>query len=179
VSATDGLKLLLDKQEIKEIIYKYCRAIDRRDLDLLQSLFHADSTHDHGPYEGSSSGFCRFVMEAFKTIGETQHLVGNILIDLEGDTAFTETYWVAFHRIPEKQPEGAVLFRSHGRDEDLFIGGRYIDRFECRDGVWKIAHRFGVHDWQRWEPTSQEGFLELPEMKRGRRDKRDRAYWRG
>lgn len=177
--AEDKLKLLLDKQEIIEIIYTYCRAIDRRDPELLQSVFHSDSTHDHGPYEGSSSGFCKFVLDAFRTIGATQHLVGNILIDLKGNTAFAETYWVAFHRIPEKQSGPDVLFKSHGGDEDLFIGGRYIDRFDRRNGVWRIAHRFGVHDWQRWEPTLQDGFLDLPEIKRGRRDKTDWAYWRG
>lgn len=33
--------------------------------------------------------------------------------------------------------------------EDRFIKGRYLDRFEKRDGVWKIAHRRGLHDFER------------------------------
>ena len=175
----DRLQLLLDKQEITEVIHLYCRALDRRDEELLRTVFHPNSTHDHGPYEGPSSDFCKFVMKGFSTIGATQHQVGSILIDLQGDIAYAETYWVAFHRIPENQSEGDVLFKSHGKDEDLFIGGRYVDRFERRNGVWKIAHRFGVHDWQRWETASERDFLDLPEIKRGRQDKQDRAYWRG
>ena len=31
------------------------------------------------------------------------------------------------------------------------FGGRYIDRFERRDGEWKIADRVVVHEWDQVE----------------------------
>lgn len=32
-------------------------------------------------------------------------------------------------------------------------GGRYLDRFECIDGVWAIRHRQSVVDWNRVDPV--------------------------
>ena len=31
------------------------------------------------------------------------------------------------------------------------FGGRYVDRFERRDGEWRIAHRNLVHEWDKVE----------------------------
>ena len=41
----------------------------------------------------------------------------------------------------------------------MFISGRYIDKFEKRDGEWKIVKRQGVHDWVRFEQASDKGVL--------------------
>jgi hypothetical protein len=30
--------------------------------------------------------------------------------------------------------------------------GRYLDRYECREGRWAIVHRTCVHEWTRTEP---------------------------
>lgn len=171
---------LADKQAITEIIYRYCRAIDRCDGDLLRSCFHADSTHDHGPFEGPSADFCKFALQLLAQVGATQHLVGNVLIEVTGDTATSESYWTAYHRILADGPrENAGVLVSRGVDEDLFIGGRYIDRFERRQGEWRIAHRFGVHDWQRFEAADERDFASMPAAKRGMRGRTDRAYWKG
>lgn len=63
-------------------------------------------------------------------------------------------------------------------DEDVFVGGRYIDKFERRDGEWKIAKRQGVHDWFRFEPANEKGQLTAsgPTPSRSRQDP---AYQRG
>ena len=174
------VRSLADKQAITEVIHRYCRAIDRCDGDLLSNCFHADSTHDHGPYAGPSADFCKFALQLLAQVGTTQHQAGNILIDLRGDIAYAETYWVAYHRILADGPrEGAGVLVSRGMDEDLFIGGRYIDRFERRSGEWRIAHRFGIHDWQRFEAADERDFKAMPADKRGQRNRSDRAYWRG
>ncbi len=52
----------------------------------------------------------------------------------------SECYFLAHHRRTKKSAEG---------EEDWFLKGRYLDRFEKRDGVWKIAHRRGLHDFAR------------------------------
>lgn len=178
---TDALiRDLKDRQEITDQIHRYCRAIDRCDEALLRSVFHPDSTHDHGPYHGPSSDFCGFALDLLRLLTATQHHVGNILIDLQGDRAYSEAYWVAYHHVPPGVDlPGPMADHDRSHAEDLFIGGRYIDRFERRDGVWKIAHRFGIHDWQRWDRSDERGFRDLDPLKRGRRDHQDRAYWRG
>lgn len=156
----EQLRKLQDHEEIRQVIYQYCRALDRRDAELLAAVFHTDSSHEHAGYKGPSRDFCTFAIDFLHTIVATQHHAGNIIIELDGDVAFTETYWVAYHRIPASLTDGQGALVSHkpGVDEDLFIAGRYIDRFERRAGVWKIAHRTGVHDWQRWETADERKF---------------------
>ena len=58
------------------------------------------------------------------------------------------------------------------------MGGRYVDRFERRDGVWRIAYRQGVNEWMRYEAASDRGFFDRPASERGRRDRSDPVYRR-
>jgi hypothetical protein len=64
----------------------------------------------------------------------TQHIITNHVCDLDGDVAHTETYWM----FAAMNVDGAPLTLS---------GGRYIDRFERRDGRWAIALRKVTSDW--------------------------------
>jgi len=58
------------------------------------------------------------------------------------------------------------------------MGGRYVDRFERRDGVWKIAERQGVNEWLRYEAASDRGFWDGSADQRGCRDRSDPVYQR-
>jgi SnoaL-like domain len=172
----NALQMLVDRQAITEVLYKYARAIDRCDLELLKSCFHSDSTHDHGEFVGKSLEFCDWAIERVQRLTATQHHIGNILIDLDGDFARSETYWVAYHRIPPKPSDTDVSAGQSG-GTDLFIGGRYLDRMARRRGAWKITRRVGVHDWQRFEVPSDGGFFSSDPRKRGIRSRADLSYW--
>ncbi|MBN9570701.1 MAG: nuclear transport factor 2 family protein, partial [Alphaproteobacteria bacterium] len=87
-----------------------------------------------------------------------QHMIGQAKIDVEDDIAFGEVYFQAHHRIVEE-----------GEEQDLFVSGRYIDRYECRKGVWKIAHRSERIDWVRAEPRADEWLKNSPKMPWGAR----------
>lgn len=177
MSESAELRGLLDKQAIAEVIYRYARAIDRCDIELLRDCFHPDSTHDHGEFEGSSLAFCDWAMELLTHLTATQHHIGNILIELHGERAFSEAYWIAYHRIPA-QAAASGLVVSGGHETDLIIGGRYIDRFERRAGAWKIARRVGIHDFQRYQQANDGGFFDSDPRKRGMRSRADLAYLR-
>ena len=177
MSENPEIKILCDKQAITEVIYRYARALDRCDLELLRECFHADSTHDHGDFVGNSRDFCGWAIELLLRLTATQHHVGNILIDLDGDMAHSEAYWVAYHRIPALAG-GSGVVAGRGEKTDLFIGGRYIDRMERRNGTWKIARRVGIHDWQRFEAASDGGFFDSNPTKRGVRSRADLVYRR-
>jgi len=144
-----------DREAIREKIHLYCRALDRMDEPLLRSVFHPDSQHAHGPYRGPSSGFCAFAMDVLRSLTGTSHHLSNIVIDLSGRVAHTEAYFHAIHRLPVgKVLTGYWAPRNSPHEEIAEIGGRYIDRWEKRAGVWKIARRIGVHDWERWAPAN-------------------------
>ena len=89
------LQALLDKQEIEEVVLRYCRGIDRRDFDLVRSCYHSDAQDHHGSFDGTVDEFVTWVDGLTSRYRWTTHLVGNVLIDLADDgVAACETYGV-------------------------------------------------------------------------------------
>lgn len=170
--ADPRLDELKSRAEITEVVLRYVRALDRCDEEMLHSCFHPGSRHRHGKFEGSSADFCAFAITVCRAVVATHHQLGPVSIELHGDLAFTETYFTSHHRFGEVPPPGG---RPH---EDRFMGGRYVDRFERRDGVWKIAERRGINEWLRYEASSDRGFWAGPPEQRGRRDRSDPVYLR-
>ncbi len=165
----DRIERLESRAAIEEVVMRYCRAIDRRDEALLRSCFHPDATHVHGGFAGPSSEFCTRAMEITAVLVASHHQLGPISVRLEGETAWTEAYFTSLHRYGASPPAGGRPY------EDRFMGGRYIDRFERRDGVWRIAHRTGVNEWVRFEAAADGGFFARGENG-GARDPTDPVY---
>ncbi|MFC4296257.1 nuclear transport factor 2 family protein [Novosphingobium tardum] len=135
---------MLDKQDCIELVHKLARAIDRCDADLVRAVFHPDATDDHGGFKGTARDFIPWVMDVLAGMRRTQHVVGNILIELDGDVAHGESYFIAHHALPG----------AEGADTFMIAAGRYLDRFERRNGEWRIAHRGAVYDWSSAVPAT-------------------------
>lgn len=163
---------LRSRAEIAEVVMAYCRGFDRCDADLLLDCFHPGATHEHGAFRGLSADFCAYGLALVRGVVLTHHQLGQISIELDGERARVESYFTSYHRFGETPPPGG---QAH---EDRIMGGRYVDRFERRDGVWRIAHRQGVNEWVRHEPATDRGFFERPAAERGRRDREDPVYRR-
>lgn len=153
-----ALAELASKQEIAELSMRYMRGLDRLDAALIASVFHDDARVNYGFFQGSARDFVGFAQRALGGHLANHHLIGQVLIELDGDTATGEVYFQAFHRIVEDRAE-----------KDLFIAGRYVDRYERRDGAWKIAFRAEVNDWARTEPAADDFFRAMPNSLRGAR----------
>lgn len=190
VVADPQLQMLLDKQACAEVMMTYCRAIDHRDEELLRSVFHPGARHRHGfvgpssdPSRPSRPGepgdFVAFALGVLATHTRTHHQLGNIFIEVEpgASVAYTEAYFTAFHRL---RPKGDPLASpaAYDTEMDVWVGGRYMDRMEKRDNVWKITHRTGLTDWQRIEPPSSSGFNAVPPEIRMQQDRGDFLYHR-
>ena len=48
------LRELLDKQEIHEVLLRYCRGVDRCDRDMIAACYHPDAIDDHGDWVASA-----------------------------------------------------------------------------------------------------------------------------
>ena len=155
---------LLAKQSIYELACRYSRGLDRLDPDMLRSVFFEDAFCEYGFYNGPPAAFIEFAMQALAGHEANHHMVGNALIEVEGDEAFGEIYFQAYHKV-----------MGESGFEDLIIAGRYIDRYEQRDEVWKIAYRSERNDWSRTEPTNDVYFDVSPDGLRGSR--RDDAVY--
>ena len=132
---------LLAKQEIRDALMRYSRGIDLLDPDLVKSAYHPDAYDDHGTFKGNAHEFAEHVIVGLSRLECTEHFLGNSHIEVEGDRAYSETYHVAYHRIPADED---------GVAKDFTWGGRYVDVFERREGgPWLILHRTVVHSWSR------------------------------
>lgn len=157
------MQLLLDKQAITEVIYRYARSMDRLDRELGYSVFwpEAVADYDEQMYVGTGSGFVDMCMEAHLGFLSHSHQFSNILITVDGDTATSETY-------------GDVTLRRQGEDGrfiDIRNMGRYVDRWERRDGEWRIIDRKYLHDFDETNPSG--GDFKTT----GRRDRSDPSYF--
>jgi len=165
------LQAAIDKTEIAEILAKFARGLDRLDETILRSVLHHDATLDLGPgvFQGTSSDYVHWVLGVFQAVRSSHHMIGNVRVELEGDTAFVESYFQTHIRI--EKPIGR---------EDVFLGGRYLDRFERRPagtpGVWKIMHRKEVLDWARTEAASDIFYHQNPDALWCSRTKTDVSY---
>jgi len=130
-----GLQDLLHKGEIHDVLMRYCRGVDRGDQDLIVSSFHSDATIDAGKGKITPADIAR---TATSDDHIQTHLYGNCLIELVGDVAWSETYFLAFH-VDDRKGKRFMRTRS----------ARAIDQFERRSGVWKIAKRVVADDWSR------------------------------
>lgn len=162
------LRALLDKQAIHEVLLRYARAIDRRDPELLRSVFHPDAIDEHVGGRTSATEFCALALDLLDRMGAVAHYMGTPLVELRGDVALSECYAIAFHRL-----------ERDGVPFDDFIGARALDRFERRGGEWRIAHRRVVYDWNRDAPVAEtwgRGFFGDAVRAEGRKDRHDPLY---
>jgi hypothetical protein len=178
-----GLEALAARAEITDVIYRYCHAADRRQWWLMDTVFHEDATCQLSVIGGPWREFVKQGEALLSKIGVTHHQVGNILIALDGDVAHTETYLTAFHRVPADAPPGGP-FGGTGEAYDAVFGARYVDRFEKRAGVWRIARRQAAAEYRHYRPVAEGALSQTPENFRGQRGDDDvarplSAPWRG
>jgi hypothetical protein len=136
------VQALIDKQAIYKVIVRYCRGIDRLDMELVRSCYHPGAVDHHTGFEGERDGFVAWVESALRRLVGTMHLVGNHLVEIDGDVARSETYCTAFHLADPSDPAAG----------SITTGIRYVDRFERRAGDWRIAERVALREWLRLEP---------------------------
>jgi hypothetical protein len=138
---TARLEAMLDRSEILDCIHRYCRGMDRLDRDLARSAYHDDAIDDHVAYSGPVDGFLDWAFAYHDSQIRHQHYVTNHSVEVDGDLAHAETYY---------------LFVGTVRDDAAPLtvtGGRYIDRFERRDGRWAIAARTCLVEWMTEAPS--------------------------
>jgi hypothetical protein len=139
-----AMETLLAKQAITEVLYRYCRGLDRMDRALALSVWHEGSTLDYGPiFTGSGAEFVDWVWVAHEALAAHSHQITNILIDVNGECATSEAYVTVALRT---KPDGGSIM-------DIVDRGRYLDRWSRRQGVWAIDHRTFVEDFQAVYPV--------------------------
>lgn len=136
---------LWHRAQIHDVLLRYCRGVDRKDFALMRASYHDDAYDEHGPYKGDVPGLIEWVRERAERVEQSQHIIANCLIELNGDVAVVETYCVVHQRIAGEGTAGPA--------QSVFTV-RYADRFENRDGGWRIARRISIHETAQSLPVS-------------------------
>ena len=139
------LDQLLDRQEIHDVLIAYARGADRGDAELIAAAYHPDAIEDHGgTFLGPAADYVALMRKVLPYAPRMSHIVTNVTIELDGDHAVSEAYFLTFSR------------RDGIEDPfDSLTMARIIDRWERRDGVWKIAHRRLAWEWNHEMPMNE------------------------
>jgi hypothetical protein len=137
---------------ISDAMNRYCRGVDRCDWELLRSAYHPGAIDDHGDFYGTVEEFIADAQERHRAVEQSMHFIGNMLFSFPTvDVAIVESYCVAFLRYVPPAP--AVAAGSAAARLRAVV--RYVDRFERREGEWRIAHRTVVFEDRTFEQLSE------------------------
>lgn len=119
-----------DERNIERALILLARAMDARDWEQVASIVSADATADLGTGLLQGSGAIIELIRSFlDNCGVTQHLVGNVVVDVDGDQATSRAYVHDLH-LSKTQP-GSIFHTL----------GDYHDRWERQSGEWRLVER--------------------------------------
>ena len=132
-----------DTDELRNLLQRYARAVDERDLDALRAVFHADATIEGFRGTQTLDEWLAAMAEP-RTFPSSMHCIGDPLIsfdgggDGDGDRATLDSYAVVYQLGDAAAGQG-----------DLTLGMQYRDVVERVDGIWRIRHRRPTTRWMR------------------------------
>src|SRR3954470_16270585 len=136
---------------IEDCLKRFARAVDRQDWKAARESYHDDAFDDHGLFKGPPDAFLAHIKKLHEVQDHSMHFNTNVLIEFQSkERAFVETY---------------VLVLQRFADRRVTASARYLDRFEKRNGAWRVAHRTLVFGDMVPEPLQEpvrfpEGFTE-------------------
>jgi len=121
-----------DHQEIEAVLNRYAAALDQKQYGRLTEVFTPEAV---AHYVGLTE--CRgvdsiigLVSGVLDQCGNTQHLLGNVQIDVQGDEATASCYLQAIH-----------VGLGDYSDQLFIVWGEYRDRLVRTGAGWRISHR--------------------------------------
>ena len=183
------LLAVADRHAIENVLGTYCRAIDRLDLELLKSVYHPDGFDDHSSMKLNAHEFAEQIMVKLREGCEYgMHTVTQTVINVQGDKATSEAYYVGLHIIAAGEQSIGGFFGPQyleaqrkaglvGARHVYICGGRYLDVLHKRDGVWRIFQRKMTNEFAICQPEMNclEG-APAAFFTGSRRDKQDPVY---
>ena len=129
------LQQLMDEKEIVDVMIAYTTALDTRDWEKLAACMAPDGEADFGNLAGvgvldSPQALVDLCRNSLQDLRATQHLQGNFVVAVDGDTAEASCYLQANH-FQEGLPGG----------DTFVVWAKYRDRFVRTGEGWKIKHR--------------------------------------
>jgi hypothetical protein len=161
MTGIDTAQASVDRQAIADLIYRYCRSVDRLDIALGHSIWHEDGVADYGAvYQGPGRGVIDFICAQHRNTLHHSHQVSNVLIEVDGDRGGSESYVTATLRVMNGE-----------QVRQITVWGRYIDSWSRRAGRWGLDKRISIRDFDEIRDV-----VELARHDIGKRDRTDPSY---
>lgn len=121
------------------MIARGIRGSDRCDVELAQSAYWSDATYSH-IFSSGNAWECqeKNIAMLLEKTEACSHNFGGSYLKLDGDAARCESYATNFIRAKS----------ASGESVSVIIHARILDRFECRNGEWRITSRQVIPEWQ-------------------------------
>lgn len=129
-----SLQEISDRMEIEDLLIRYSHAVDSHDWDLYRTVFTKDAYIDYSEFGGSKGNLeetVAFLDQAMPRFKSHQHMVGNTVLELDGDTARART--ICFN---------PMVMDSDGQELVFFCGLWYRDELVRTPDGWRIKHRY-------------------------------------
>jgi hypothetical protein len=131
-----SLQEISDRLEIQDLLVRYSHAVDTRDWDAFEQVFTPDATIDYtefGGPRGDVASTRAFLESAMPQFSSFQHLIPNIVLEIDGDEARGRTGCI----------NPMVVDRGDGSEPHVFFCGLwYRDRLVRTPQGWRIADRY-------------------------------------
>lgn len=127
-----SIQALLDERDISRKLSDFARILDTKRWGDLEQVFSSDVAFDYGTGEEKKGiEALRLNMTRFLEVcGQSQHLIGSILVEVDGDKGNSRAYVQARHQ--GAQTSGGAIFDTNGE---------YIDSWERGEQGWRIVRR--------------------------------------
>ena len=125
-----------DRLDVAEVLSRYAQGLDTRDFELVRACFTADAVIEYSSLPAFPGGFPAFLEHTRSTVlqlASTQHLIGNHIITVDGDSATCSS---------------SVLASQYAANNDNWTtAGRYDDVLARTPDGWRITHRRFTSHW--------------------------------
>ena len=127
----------LDEKAIVDVTIRYTWAIDTKDWAALDQVFVPDATGEMSAAgQRSRDEIVARIRGALEPLDDSQHIVSNHQVTIDGDTATCRCYLHSQH-----------VRAGAGAEPTYVIGARYEDQLVRTPAGWRIKHRKLVKMW--------------------------------
>jgi uncharacterized protein (TIGR02246 family) len=134
-----------DRAAVTDLVYRYAHAVDARDVEGIVSCFADDARVAFNGGERVAEGRAalrEFFVAAFEgpllgQRGASTHVMGNVLVTVDGDIAHSEAHAVAY-LASDARPEVVVRGLTYS-DDCVRDGGSWLIRERTHAAVWQAA----------------------------------------
>jgi hypothetical protein len=129
LGADSALRLLQDRLDITDVLYRYASTIDRFDSEGLRSVLADDMWAQYGNADPITGGdaVAAWIGEATAHVVWQHHLLSVYHVDIDGDHASALVYHTS-HQVFEDEPETAKV-----------LVGRYHNELRREPDGWRIS----------------------------------------